>query len=106
MKSYMRRFAVLVPIVFLVGCAMPSMSMRERLLRDGYPPAYAEGFEAARFRGWPASPFKDKDENRYAKDRSYAQGWDDGCQLHQSYDELKFERDHSPRFEFLKRNDD
>lgn len=99
------------------------MSVRERLLRNGYPPAYAEGFEAGysgevhflcsrEFDSLINKEGGTMDANRYAKDRSYAQGWDDGCERNreQALDELNQAEFIGESFdlqqELLKRNDD
>ena len=57
-------------------------STRDALIARGFPPAYAEGYDAGCSSGNAAagSTFHSarKDASRYAADSPYAQGWDDG----------------------------
>jgi hypothetical protein len=72
------RWSVLCLIVFVGGC----QSTREQLLAEGYPPAFADGFQDGCGSGRQAAgvisgEFK-KNVPRYLKDPQYAEGWDDG----------------------------
>jgi len=68
---------VLTASLFLVGCVSTSESMKEQ----GYPAAYADGFEDGCHSGKKAGgsyfdKFK-KDVKRFNADKEYAQGWTD-----------------------------
>lgn len=57
-------------------------STHEHLLAQGYPPAFADGFDAGCVSGRQAAgsmsgDFR-KDVPRYLKDAQYAEGWNDG----------------------------
>ncbi len=70
--------ALLIGAVTLGACA----SERDLLLEQGYPVAYADGFEEGCHSGKKAGgalfeEFK-KDVNRFEADSKYAQGWSDG----------------------------
>ena len=77
----MRSFHLLVVIsclVLLSGCA----TQKEIMIKQGYPLAYAEGFDDGCHSGKKAGgsyfdQFK-KDVNRFESDNKYAQGWSDG----------------------------
>ena len=77
----MRSFHLLVIITCLVllsGCA----TQKEIMLKQGYPLAYADGFDDGCHSGKKAGgsyfdQFK-KDVNRFESDNKYAQGWSDG----------------------------
>ena len=65
-------------ILYLTGCA----SQKEIMLKQGYPPAYAEGYQDGCNSGNNAAgsivdQFK-KNIQRYEQDSNYRQGWDDG----------------------------
>ncbi|TQV80561.1 hypothetical protein [Denitrobaculum tricleocarpae] len=70
--------ALLIGAVILSACA----SERDLLLEQGYPVAYADGFEDGCHSGKKAGGalFEDfkKDVNRFEADSKYAQGWSDG----------------------------
>ncbi len=70
--------ALLIGAVILTACA----SERDLLLEQGYPVAYADGFEDGCHSGKKAGGalFEDfkKDVNRFEADSKYAQGWSDG----------------------------
>lgn len=60
------------------GC----VSQKDSMIKEGYPLAYAEGFDDGCHSGNKAGgslfdEFK-KDVNRFDRDRQYAQGWSDG----------------------------
>ncbi|OCT21443.1 hypothetical protein [Pseudomonas putida] len=64
--------------LLLVGC----QSTHEQMLEQGYPPAYADGFQDGCSSGRQAAglmvgDFR-KDVPRYLHDRRYESGWDDG----------------------------
>ena len=77
----MRSFHLLLVIsclVLLSGCA----TQKEIMLKQGYPLAYADGFDDGCHSGKKAGgsyfdQFK-KDVNRFESDNKYAQGWSDG----------------------------
>jgi uncharacterized protein YceK len=65
-------------LVLLSGCA----TQKEIMLKQGYPLAYADGFDDGCHSGKKAGgsyfdQFK-KDVNRFESDNKYAQGWSDG----------------------------
>ena len=69
--------ALLLPVALLAGC----QSTKDQLLAQGYPPAFASGFDDGCVSGRQASgavgEFR-KNVPVYLKDRQYATGWDDG----------------------------
>jgi hypothetical protein len=72
------RWAVLWLAVLVAGC----QSTHDQLLAEGYPPAFADGFQDGCGSGRQAAgaisgQFK-KDVPRFLKDSNYAQGWGDG----------------------------
>lgn len=75
----MWRYAwALLALALIGGCE----SNHEYLLKQGYPPAFADGFDAGCVSGRQAAgsmsgEFR-KDVPRYLKDPQYAEGWDDG----------------------------
>jgi hypothetical protein len=98
MKSYIYQFLLISATVTALGCAgsKTNLSFKERLLHDGYPPSYVEGYET----GYQSTCAPDterqllllylveehckNDSKRTkivkdtSKDRSYDQGWNDG----------------------------
>jgi hypothetical protein len=70
--------AVLITALALTACT----STRDALIEQGFPQAYAEGYDAGCASGKAAagSTFHSarKDDRRYAADSQYAQGWDAG----------------------------
>jgi hypothetical protein len=72
-----RLLAALVIALALAACG----SARDRLIEQGFPPAYAEGYDDGCASGEAAGGglFGEtrKDANRYATDNQYAKGWDD-----------------------------
>ncbi|KJK05958.1 MULTISPECIES: hypothetical protein [Pseudomonas] len=94
----MRRYWVAVwIIVLLTGC----QSTHEQLINQGYPPAYADGFEdgcssGRQAAGVMAGDFR-KDVPRYLHNPQYETGWDDGlrqCQAMQENQDLQDYRAH------------
>lgn len=87
-----RRWSVLWLVVLLAGC----QTTHEHLIQQGYPPAFADGFQDGCSSGRQAAgvisgEFK-KDVPRYLKNRQYESGWDDGfrqCQAMQENLELE-----------------
>ena len=76
-KLFFFLFLVFVSTSFS-GCA----SQKEIMIQQGYPLAYADGFDDGCHSGNKAGgslfdQFK-KDVNRFEKDSQYAQGWSDG----------------------------
>jgi hypothetical protein len=75
----MWRYAVVLGLLALLsGC----QSTHEDLLAKGYPPAFADGYDDGCSSGRQAAgvitgEFR-KNVPRYLKDRTYAEGWDDG----------------------------
>jgi len=72
------RWVVLWCVVVIAGC----QSTHDQLLAEGYPPAFADGFQDGCGSGRQAvdvmkGQFK-KNVPRYLKDSLYAQGWGDG----------------------------
>lgn len=65
-------------LAFLSGC----VSQKESMIKEGFPVAYADGFDDGCHSGKKAGgnmfeQFK-KDVRRFENDREYAQGWSDG----------------------------
>lgn len=76
--AWMVVMAVTTFSLFLTGCA----SQKETMIKQGYPLAYAEGFEDGCHSGKKAGgslfdQFR-KDVPRFEADGQYAQGWSDG----------------------------
>jgi hypothetical protein len=74
-------------IVMLTGC----VSQRDIMLKQGYPLAYADGFDDGCHSGKKAGgsmfdQFK-KDINRFEKHTQYSQGWSDGFRQCESEEE-------------------
>jgi len=72
------RWSVLWLVMLVAGC----QSTHEQLLAEGYPPAFADGFEDGCGSGRQAAgaiggQFK-KNVPRYLKEPHYAEGWSDG----------------------------
>ena len=70
--------AVVSGLLLLSGC----VSQKEAMIKQGYPLAYAEGFDDGCHSGNRAGgslfdEFK-KDVRRFEADKQYAQGWSDG----------------------------
>lgn len=91
----MPRLPLLILALLLGGCA----STHDQLLAQGYPPAFADGFEDGCGSGREAAGaisggFR-KDVPRYLADERYSSGWEDGfrqCQgLAQSEQRRRFE---------------
>jgi hypothetical protein len=81
---------LLLPLALLAGC----QSTRERLLDQGYPAPFANGFEDGCGSGRQAAGALDeyrKDVPKYLADRQYAMGWDDGFRQCQSSTTSDFE---------------
>jgi len=69
---------ILGSLLFTTGC----VSQKESMIQQGYPVAYADGFEDGCHSGKKAGgsmfdQFK-KDVNRFEKHDKYTQGWSDG----------------------------
>lgn len=91
----MPRPALAFTLLLLCGCE----STHDYLIAQGYPPAFADGFQAGCSSGREAAGaisggFR-KDVPRYLVDNHYSSGWDDGfrqCQgLAQSDERRRFE---------------
>lgn len=77
MKENILAVIIVVTSLILTGCASTS----EQMQQQGYPEAYADGFEDGCHSGKKAGgsyfdQFK-KDVNRFNTDKEYAQGWSD-----------------------------
>jgi hypothetical protein len=89
------RWGVLWLVVLIAGC----QSTHDRLLAEGYPPAFADGFQdgcgSGRQAAGSISGLFHKDVPRYLREPFYAQGWSDGfrqCQaMLESRDRLDIE---------------
>ena len=71
-------WVALLNLLLLPGCA----TQKETMIKQGYPLAYAEGFDDGCHSGYKAGgnmfeKFR-KDIRRFEQDRQYAQGWSDG----------------------------
>lgn len=82
-------------LLLLVGC----QSAREQMLQDGYPPAYADGFQDGCSSGREAAELTvgrfRKNVPRYLAERQYETGWDDGfrqCEDMQASHDQRAER--------------
>ncbi|WP_119968485.1 hypothetical protein [Shewanella japonica] len=78
MKKNVISFISIVCVVILTGC----QSTRDTMIEQGYPLAYADGFQDGCDSGNKAGgslfdEFK-KDVNRFNQEQDYAQGWTDG----------------------------
>ncbi len=78
-KSYTWVILMIVTLLIVVsGC----VSQRENMISQGYPPAYADGYDDGCHSGSNAGgsiidQFT-KNVKRYKEDSQYRQGWDDG----------------------------
>jgi len=93
----------------LSGC----VSQKESMIKQGYPLAYADGFDDGCHSGNKAggSMFEEfkKDVKRFGKDSEYAQGWSDGfrqCESEQEalQREIRMSIEHQRLMEEKKRN--
>jgi len=80
-------FLILVAALSTAGC----LSTHDAMVRDGYPLAYADGFDDGCHSGHKAGgslfdQFK-KDVRRMNADTQYAQGWSDGFRQCESEEE-------------------
>ncbi len=78
MKRTLARLVSTLPLLLLGAC----VSQSETMIGQGYPPAYAQGFEDGCHSGRQAGGsmfdrFR-KDVRRFEQDHEYAQGWSDG----------------------------
>jgi hypothetical protein len=78
MRTAVQWGAVCMLCVSLSAC----VSTRDRLLRAGYDPAYADGYadgeqSGSKAGGNPYAPFT-KNTHRFDEDPQYRQGWQDG----------------------------
>jgi hypothetical protein len=94
----MWRYAVVAALLAsIVGCE----TTHEHLLKQGYPPAFAEGFDDGCVSGRQAAgaisgEFR-KDVPRYLKDPQYAEGWGDGFRQCQAMLENQERNDYRER---------
>jgi len=73
---------VLIPICAAVLLVAGCRTAREKMLAEGFDPAYVDGFIDGEHSGYNAAgnaqhPFV-KDKRRYEADSLYRQGWDAG----------------------------
>ena len=78
---------VMGSLLITTGC----VSQKESMIKEGYPVAYADGFEDGCHSGKKAAgsmfdQFK-KDVNRFEKHDKYTQGWSDGFRQCESEEE-------------------
>ena len=109
------RRATLLLIMLAYGLLAGCEATREHLLAQGYPPAFADGFDDGCSSGRQAAgiisgTFR-KDVPRYLKDAAYAEGWSDGfrqCQAQVESEERRayFERFHDDEDDDWERNRD
>lgn len=83
------RMALLGLIVVLAGC----QSTHEQLMAEGYPPAFADGYQDGCGSGRQAAgsiggQYR-KDVPRFTRDSLYAQGWGDGFRQCQAMQESR-----------------
>ncbi|WP_454254729.1 hypothetical protein [Pseudomonas sp. Marseille-Q8238] len=81
-----------VSLIFVLASAglAACQTTHERMLAEGYPPAFADGFEAGCSSGRQAAGALErfrKDVPRYLSDARYAGGWDDGFRQCQASEE-------------------
>jgi hypothetical protein len=78
MRWSLATLAAPVAVAILAGCT----STEEALIERGLPPAYAAGYDdgcaSGKAAGGDLFSEAEKDESRYASDRQYAEGWDEG----------------------------
>lgn len=95
----MSRFGVTLWItLLLVGC----QSTHDQMLREGYPPPYADGFQDGCGSGRQAAAllagsFR-KNVPRYLHERAYENGWDDGFRQCQAIQDNADQRQYRERF--------
>ncbi len=73
---------IIVTLLFVILCLTGCASQKEMMIRQGYPPAYAEGYQDGCTSGNNAAgsimdQFR-KNVQQYQQDTNYRQGWDDG----------------------------
>ena len=79
----MRKIIVaIIPIFVLILCLTGCVSEREMMIKQGYPPVYADGYQDGCSSGNNAGgslfdQFK-KNIQSYNNDSNYRKGWDDG----------------------------
>lgn len=93
----MWRYAVVAWLALLSGCE----TTHEQLLKQGYPPAFADGFDDGCASGRQAAgaingEFR-KNVPRYLKDPQYAEGWSDGFRQCQAMLENQDRNDYRQR---------
>ncbi|AYC34352.1 hypothetical protein D3880_19155 [Pseudomonas cavernae] len=90
----MRRHALFILFSLLAGC----QTTHDYLLAQGYPPAFADGYQAGCNSGHQAagaiSGAFQKDVPRYLAETQYASGWDDGFRQCQAMAESAERRDY------------
>lgn len=84
--------------MLLSGCE----TTHEQMLGQGFPPAYADGFEdgcssGRQAAGVPAGDFR-KNVPRYLQERQYESGWDDGFRQCQAMQERAEQQRYHERF--------
>ncbi|MGH8435552.1 MAG: hypothetical protein ACRERX_14010 [Pseudomonas sp.] len=93
----MFRSALLFTASLLLGCR----STHDYLLRQGYPAAFADGFEdgcgSGRQAAGAISGSFNKDVPRYLRDPQYTEGWSDGFRQCQAMAESADRQDYESR---------
>lgn len=77
-----KRLSLIITLVCSVVAISGCVSQKESMIKQGYPLAYADGFDDGCHSGNKAggSMFEEfkKDVKRFENDSQYAQGWSDG----------------------------
>ncbi|WDY57337.1 hypothetical protein [Pseudomonas sp. PSKL.D1] len=85
-------------VLLLAGC----QTTHEQMLNQGYPPAYADGFQDGCSSGRQAAAMMAgdfrKNVPRYLQDRQYESGWDDGFRQCQAMQRSEEQREYHERF--------
>lgn len=72
------RWAVVVGVLAIAGC----QSAHEQLVQQGYPPAFADGYQdgcgSGRSAAGSITGTFSKNVQRYLSEKLYSSGWDDG----------------------------
>ncbi|WP_213875698.1 hypothetical protein [Pseudomonas sp. dw_358] len=92
-----------VVMVVLVGC----QSTHEQMVQQGYPPAFADGYQDGCVSGHSAvAAVGDfvKNVPRYLKEKQYSTGWDDGFQQCQTSAQTQEDQGYRNRWDDRERN--
>lgn len=108
-----KRLSLIITLVCSVVAISGCVSQKESMIKQGYPLAYADGFDDGCHSGNKAggSMFEEfkKDVKRFENDSQYAQGWSDGfrqCESEQEalQREIRMSIEHQRLIEEKKRN--